>query len=543
MLVFENRGPEVGSTITHPHGQIYAFGFVPELPLRELERGAPFTEPGDRLVATAPGWRAWVPEAPTFPYALLVAPDDDVPDLPSLDRGGRRALARLLVDVLERLDRLFRAQTPYMLWIHQRPFDGGDWPDARLHVEIVSPWRAAGRAALRRGRRARLGRLLQPGGARGRGAGAARGTPVNALETLLRHGGGRSWESPELTSLDRVPPSATLERARRAAARRHLGVRARSPAPRTRRPQRAGARPRCPACGRCRASPRRSTRTSRCRSTSGRRRCPRPTRPASTGAGSTVPDEWRDRRVVLHFGGSEGALYVTVNGEPVGIAKDSRTPAEFDVTERRARRRRERAGRRRRPVVGRELRRGPGPVVARRPAARRCCSTRRRAAYVADVFARGDMDGRPRRRRADGRAGRGARGAARSRRERRARRAARGRPARARRSTRRGCGRPSGRTSTRSSSPLGDGRVVRAASASAASRSPDRQLLVNGRAGADLRRQPPRPRRPPRPRGHARADGGRRAADEAVQRQRRALLALPERPVLARPVRPRSACT
>jgi len=47
----------------------------------------------------------------------------------------------------------------------------------------------------------------------------------------------------------------------------------------------------------------------------------------------TVPRGWRRRRVVLHFGGAEGALYVLVNGEPVGLAKDSRTPAEFDVTE------------------------------------------------------------------------------------------------------------------------------------------------------------------------------------------------------------------
>jgi UDPglucose--hexose-1-phosphate uridylyltransferase len=75
---------------------------------------------------------------------LLLVPDAPVPDLPSLDAGGRRGLARLLVDVLERLDRLFEAQTPYMLWIHQRPFDGGAWTDARLHVEIVTPWRAAG---------------------------------------------------------------------------------------------------------------------------------------------------------------------------------------------------------------------------------------------------------------------------------------------------------------------------------------------------------------------------------------------------------------
>ncbi|HEV8687651.1 MAG TPA: glycoside hydrolase family 2 TIM barrel-domain containing protein, partial [Gaiellaceae bacterium] len=46
-----------------------------------------------------------------------------------------------------------------------------------------------------------------------------------------------------------------------------------------------------------------------------------------------LPRGWRKRRVVLHFGGAEGALHVLVNGQPVGIAKDSRTPSEFDVTE------------------------------------------------------------------------------------------------------------------------------------------------------------------------------------------------------------------
>jgi UDPglucose--hexose-1-phosphate uridylyltransferase len=144
VLVFENRGREVGATIAHPHGQIYAFDFVPDEPRRELLRGEQLGDPGDRLVAEAPGWQAWVPEAPVFPYALRLVPDAPVPDLPSLDAAGRDGLAALLVDVLERLDRLFEAETPYMLWIHQRPFDGRDWPDARLHVELVSPWRAAG---------------------------------------------------------------------------------------------------------------------------------------------------------------------------------------------------------------------------------------------------------------------------------------------------------------------------------------------------------------------------------------------------------------
>ncbi len=123
VLVFENRGPEVGATIAHPHGQIYAFDFVPDVPL-QLLRGTAFGDPGDRLVTAAHGWRAWVPEAAIFPYALVLVPDDAVPDLPSLPDAGRDGLAALLVDVLERLDRLFDAQTPYMLWIHQRPFDG-----------------------------------------------------------------------------------------------------------------------------------------------------------------------------------------------------------------------------------------------------------------------------------------------------------------------------------------------------------------------------------------------------------------------------------
>lgn len=144
VLVFENRGAEVGATIEHPHGQIYAFDFVPEAPLRELERATQLGEPGNRFVARVDDWQAWVPEAPIFPYAVRLAPDEPVPDLPSLDAAGRDALAGLLVDVLERLDRLFDAETPYMLWIHQRPFDGGAWPGAQLHVEIVSPWRAAG---------------------------------------------------------------------------------------------------------------------------------------------------------------------------------------------------------------------------------------------------------------------------------------------------------------------------------------------------------------------------------------------------------------
>ena len=143
VLVFENRGPEVGATIAHPHGQIYAYDAVPPPTAVELDgdRGAVRLgegAPGDRLVATAPGgWRAWVPAAAVWPFELVLAPEAPVPDLPSVDDAGRDGLGRLLVDVVGRLDRLFDVPMPFMLWFHQRPFDGGEWPTAHLHAHVT----------------------------------------------------------------------------------------------------------------------------------------------------------------------------------------------------------------------------------------------------------------------------------------------------------------------------------------------------------------------------------------------------------------------
>ncbi len=142
VLVFENRGAEVGATISHPHGQIYAFDRIPPRALVELGEGDPVAglgpaAPDDRLVTRSGSWRAWVPWAAGWPYALVVAPDQRAPDLPSLDADSRRDLAATLVDGLARLDRLFAAPMPYMLWFHQRPFDGRDWPSAWVHAHIA----------------------------------------------------------------------------------------------------------------------------------------------------------------------------------------------------------------------------------------------------------------------------------------------------------------------------------------------------------------------------------------------------------------------
>jgi UDPglucose--hexose-1-phosphate uridylyltransferase len=149
VLVFENRGPEVGATIAHPHGQIYALDRVPDAPAAELRaEGCALCETGPErsdalVVGRRGGWRAEVPWAAAWPFELLVSPVEHVPDLPSA-RAEAGDLAAVLVDSLARLDQLFDAAAPYMLWFHQRPTDGGSWPTAHLHAHVAPLWRAPG---------------------------------------------------------------------------------------------------------------------------------------------------------------------------------------------------------------------------------------------------------------------------------------------------------------------------------------------------------------------------------------------------------------
>lgn len=145
VLVFENRGADVGATIAHPHGQIYAYDHVPARQARRFAAGwRPDPDPGDRSVVEVDGWAAWVPFAPTFPLSIEIAPDHHVADLPSMCDADRDRLAHLLVDVLGRLDRLYDAPVPYMMWLNQQPTGAADEHEAWFNIEIVSPWRSAG---------------------------------------------------------------------------------------------------------------------------------------------------------------------------------------------------------------------------------------------------------------------------------------------------------------------------------------------------------------------------------------------------------------
>lgn len=158
---FENRGVEVGVTLHHPHGQIYAYSFIPPLPARELAnqrehhaaRGgnlvvdllAAELASGERILYRGERAVALVPVCARYAYEVWVAPIAPCPSLVALDPATRADLARALKTTLLKYDGLWDRPFPYVMACYQAPSDGQDHPESQLRIEFYPPYRMPGR--------------------------------------------------------------------------------------------------------------------------------------------------------------------------------------------------------------------------------------------------------------------------------------------------------------------------------------------------------------------------------------------------------------
>jgi UDPglucose--hexose-1-phosphate uridylyltransferase len=161
VMPFENRGVEVGVTLHHPHGQIYAYPFVPPLAARELSQQRAYYETrgrglledhiaaelgdGRRLLYRGERAVAFVPACARYSYEVWVAPERAAASCAELAPDEVRDLARALKTVLLKLDRLWDKPMPYIMVFHQAPTDGAPHPEAHLHIEIYPAYRMPGR--------------------------------------------------------------------------------------------------------------------------------------------------------------------------------------------------------------------------------------------------------------------------------------------------------------------------------------------------------------------------------------------------------------
>ncbi|MEU7056837.1 galactose-1-phosphate uridylyltransferase [Streptomyces sp. NPDC046197] len=170
VFCFENRGAEIGVTLGHPHGQIYAYPFTTPrtaLMLRSLAAHREATggenlfdavlerELADkRVVLEGEHWAAFVPYAAHWPYEVHLYPKRRVPDLLALEEAARAEFPAVYLELLRRFDRIFdhgESPTPYIAAWHQAPFgrlegfDGVTRDDFALHLELFTIRRTSGK--------------------------------------------------------------------------------------------------------------------------------------------------------------------------------------------------------------------------------------------------------------------------------------------------------------------------------------------------------------------------------------------------------------
>lgn len=157
VFMFENKGREIGVTLVHPHGQIYAYPFIPPVIEKELSASLKHKEKtgrcllcdvlaeemkdGRRLVVEDEHFVAFVPFYARYPYEVHILPKEHRLSLPEFSGAEKKSLAKVLKSVLLKYDNLWGMSFPYMMVVHQKPTDGNPHDSYHFHIEFYPPYR------------------------------------------------------------------------------------------------------------------------------------------------------------------------------------------------------------------------------------------------------------------------------------------------------------------------------------------------------------------------------------------------------------------
>jgi UDPglucose--hexose-1-phosphate uridylyltransferase len=160
VMPFENRGVEMGVTLHHPHGQIYAYSFIPPIQQQYLlsmeeewqKSGQDLLgkiiqdeqREGARIIHQNEGALSFIPVFARYPYETWVTTKARHQYLHELSDSEIKDLADVLRDLLKRYDHLWNRPFPYLMTLFQAPVHG-DHPYARLFFQFTPPYRTRDR--------------------------------------------------------------------------------------------------------------------------------------------------------------------------------------------------------------------------------------------------------------------------------------------------------------------------------------------------------------------------------------------------------------
>jgi UDPglucose--hexose-1-phosphate uridylyltransferase len=158
VFCFENRGAEIGVTLSHPHGQIYGYPYLTPRTEQMLRAArahrarsgtnlfadvlAREVRDGTRIVTRTELFTAFVPFAARWPVEVHIYPNRFAHSLLELGDAELDEFTRLYTDILQRLDRLYPTPLPYMAALHQYS-DTDAQREGYFHVELMSTRRSA----------------------------------------------------------------------------------------------------------------------------------------------------------------------------------------------------------------------------------------------------------------------------------------------------------------------------------------------------------------------------------------------------------------
>lgn len=155
--LFENRGSMMGASSPHPHGQVWASDFVPQIVEREdwqqrdyatAHGSRPLLDAvaeaecasGERVVVANDHWLAVVPHWAAWPFETLLIARGSIARIEQLEDAARDSLATILGQLLARYDALFQCEMPYSMGWHGAPHAcGSDDAHWRLHAHFYPP--------------------------------------------------------------------------------------------------------------------------------------------------------------------------------------------------------------------------------------------------------------------------------------------------------------------------------------------------------------------------------------------------------------------
>lgn len=179
VMLFENKGKEIGVSNPHPHGQIYATDFVPRIPWTMAESAAAFQASegrclfcdvlarelaeGSRVVARNQHFAAFVPAFARFKYEVHIMPLRHVPFLTSLDAAELRSLSQLYSELLQGYDTLFARRSPNITIYYNAPCKAGlDITPWHFQIQLLPPLRAADKLKYLAGFESGGGNIVNP---------------------------------------------------------------------------------------------------------------------------------------------------------------------------------------------------------------------------------------------------------------------------------------------------------------------------------------------------------------------------------------------